>query len=340
MPSMPMLAPALDRLMKTAFRVTICIATLCAIPFASEASAATPVVPGSGVEITQVGDDFEDPEWHFFPNGAKSSYNIDEVRRLPGGQAKNGRWYEGVKRGYPDVVKRVPTPKGGLPGSEHALLLKTLRTGIPGRVTHDLQQDDFVCNIHQRIGSTPVSQTPSFVVRVFLPPIDTWENRTGPSLGIRAALETMAMKENEGFLAFGKSMQNETYWPGMFINLESETDRGREYDSAFISVRGAYNGADFRSIPIKVTGWWTFGMSVTPDGQVHYYASPGVDDLTADDYLTSQYPYGYRAHRMKTFFFNVCNGDNGRTWSTSWIIDDAKFYKKSTRSAQRSNNRR
>ena len=323
--------------MKTFFRLSVCLVTLCVV---QQAFSAAPVVPGTGVEVTQVGDDFEDPAWVFYPNGAKSSYNIDEVRRLPGGQSKNGRWYEGVKRGYPDMVKRVPTPTGGLEGSTHSLLLKTLRTGVPGRISGQLQQDDFVCNIHQRVGATPVSQTPSFVVRVFLPPIDTWENRTGPSLGIRAALETTALKENEGFLSFGKSYQNETYWPGMFINLESETDRGREYDSAFISIRGARNGADFRSKPITVTGWWTFGMSVTSDGMVHYYASPGVDDLTSEDYLTSQFPYGYRAERMKTFFFNVCNGDNGRIWSTSWIIDDAKFYVRSTRSARRSNSRR
>jgi hypothetical protein len=67
-------------------------------------------------------------------------------------------------------------------------------------------------------------------------------------------------------------------------------------------------------------------MSFTPDGMVHYYARPGVEDLTAEDYITSQFPYGYRCERFRTFFYNVVNGDNGRTWSTAWIVDDPKVY--------------
>ncbi len=68
------------------------------------------------------------------------------------------------------------------------------------------------------------------------------------------------------------------------------------------------------------------GMSVTPDGMVHYYASPGVDELTEEDYITSQYPYDYRAERFRTFFYNVCSADDGRRWSTSFIVDDPKVY--------------
>jgi hypothetical protein len=67
-------------------------------------------------------------------------------------------------------------------------------------------------------------------------------------------------------------------------------------------------------------------MSVTSDGMVHYYARPGVEDLTPADFITSQYPYGYRAEHFKTFFFNVCNRDDGRTWSTPWIVDDSYVY--------------
>jgi len=293
----------------------------------TSAQGAGPVVPGTGIKVTKVGDDFEDPQWQFYPNGAKSSYDIDENRRLPSGSSANGRWYEGIKRGYPDVVRRVATPKNGLPGSKGALAMRSLRTGVPGAPSGQLHQDDFICNIHQRMGGLiPVSQTPSCVVRVFLPPIDTWENRTGPSFGFRLALTTTAYKAGKGLFSLGGGYEDETYWPGMFINLESETDRGREYDTAFISVRGARNGADFRSKPIEITGWWTMGMSVTPDGLVHYYAKPGLEDLTAADHLTTQMPYGYRAEKFKTFFFNICNGDNGRTWSTEWIIDDPEMY--------------
>jgi hypothetical protein len=190
-----------------------------------------------------------------------------------------------------------------------------------------MQQDDFVANVWQRLNAKiPVSQTPSVVVRVFLPPIASWEDRTGPTFGFRASLETHAWKVPEESRSKKKQYMEETYWPGMFVVFESETDRGREYDTAYWRMRGSRNGADFRGPQITETGWWTLGMSFTPDGQVHYYIKKGVEDLTAEDYLASQYPYGYLAERFKTFFFNVCSRDDGRTWSTGWIVDDPTVY--------------
>jgi hypothetical protein len=59
---------------------------------------------------------------------------------------------------------------------------------------------------------------------------------------------------------------------------------------------------------------------------VHYYASPGVDDLTQADYLTSQYPYTYQARQFRTYFFDVCNQNDGHSWSTPFVIDDPKLF--------------
>jgi len=134
----------------------------------------------------------------------------------------------------------------------------------------------------------------------------------------------------------GKEFTDETYWPGMFIHFRSQTDSRHKQDSAFVTVRSNNRGGDIKGPEITTLGWWTFGMSCTPDGQVHYYASPGVDDLTAADFLTSQFPYGYKAEKFRTMFFNVCNRDNGSTWSTPWIIDDpAIFIGGSSQVAQR-----
>ena len=80
-----------------------------------------PVVPGTGVAVKKVGDDFEDVNWkfnHYFP---KSSKNLDKRERSPGGDSENDRWYEGIKRGQPDVIRRVATPTGGLAGSQGEL---------------------------------------------------------------------------------------------------------------------------------------------------------------------------------------------------------------------------
>lgn len=284
------------------------------------------VVPGTGRKIDSVGDDFEDEQWTYNFRMPKSSENIDKNRRGPFGRAANNRWYEGSKRGDPDVVKRVATPKGGLAGSHGALLLKSLHTGVPGRNSYKLQQDDFICNIHEKIGTTAVSREPSCVVRVFLPPVDSWENRTGPHFAFRIALETTVQKPRKGILPIGNSKENEIYWPGMFIEFESKHDGRREHDYAWLRIRGDRLGHDFKGMQITRAGWWTLGMSVSSDGAVHYFARPGVGDLTRKDHITSQVPYSFRAERFRTFFFNVCNGDDGKTWSTDWIIDDPSFY--------------
>lgn len=313
-----------------------CIATLiCSL--AATCFAQNPVVPGTGMRLTNVGDDFEDPTWQFIPNFPKSSDEQDDQRREPAGWSNNGRWYEGIKRGCPDIVQRVPTPKGGIEGSASSLLLRTVRSGIPGRPSYKMEQDDFVCNVWQRIGyKIPAQHTPSCVVRVFMPPIATWENRTGATFGYRTSLETHAMrvpehmKDKKNFwgrpIPAKKEYGLETYWPGMFVELRSESDGNQAYDTAYWRIRGNTYGQEVMGPQIDITGWWTLGMSVTPDGMVHYYISKGVDDLTQEDYVTSQFPYGYKAETFKTFFFNVCNRDDTRTKSTDWVIDDAEMY--------------
>jgi hypothetical protein len=306
-------------------------AALCALGSTPAVQAQRPVIPGTGSEIVGVADDFEDPKWQYIPRDPKSTEDIDENQRGPMGRSTNGRWYEGIKRGHPDVVKRVATPAGGIPGSEGALLLRSKFTGIPGRPSGTMHQDDFVANVQYRLKRRiDISEVPSVTTRVFLPPVDSWEDRSGPHFGFRLALETTAMTDKEVGLGIFKrtieKMGNEVYWPGMFVEFESKSQTRKEHDYAYWRIRGNRRGGDFRGPQITTTGWWTLGMSVTPDGMVHYYASPGVDDLTEADYITSQFPYSYRAERFRTFFYNVCSADDGRRWSTSFIVDDPKVF--------------
>jgi len=291
------------------------------------ASAQVPI-PGTGQRMTKVGDDFEDEKWSYTFNNPKSTEENDKQQRLPAGGAVNRRWYEGIMRGHPDVVKRVPTPEGGLPGSTSSLLMVSKQTGVPGHYSNSLQQDDLIVDVSSRLGGAlPVSRTPSCVVRVYLPPWEEWERRRGPSFGFRSACVTHRMKPNKKkgrWGGGGSSYQSETYWPGMFIQF-NPGDGDKRPDAAEFVVRGGPNGGDFVAAPIKEVGWWTLGMSFTPDGQVHYFAKQGVEDLTAKDHITSQFPYGFRAEHFDTFFFNVCNNDNGQ-WSTPWIIDDPALY--------------
>lgn len=274
------------------------------------------VLPGSGEMVQRVGDDFEaGVRWRYDLNFPKSSRNIDDQERSPLARSTNGRWLEGPHRGTPDVLKIVDTPRGGLPGSRHALYMATRYSGIPGRPSGKPQQDDLMVEVHSRLGRrvAPAWQ-PSAVVRVYVPPYHNWEQRTGASLGFR--LDVWGRRP-------GSTL--EQYWPGIFLTLRSSQDGRVKKDQAYLVLRANEQGRDIVSRDIS-PGWWTLGMSVSGDGKCHFFAKKGVDDLTVDDWLESFYCYGYRAQRFDRFFFNVVTMDNGRTWSTPWILDDPTFY--------------
>jgi hypothetical protein len=290
-------------------------------------------VPGRGQKVTAVGDDFEEADWGYYPNGAKSSSNIDNQDRLPSGISKNQRIYESTYRGQPDKIERIETPRGGIPGSKGALLMRSSQTGIPGFPSYKMQQDDLLINVSSLLGGpVPVSKSPSITVRVFLPPFQHWEKRTGASFGFRAEIEGSSMQVVSSRRGLFSRMsrrsvrKEEPYWPGMFIQFNSKSDRVNKEDSAVILIRSGEQGEDIVGPRITQTGWWTLGMSFTPDGTTHFYASPGVDPLTERDHLATTKPYGHTAEQLNTFFFNVVCQDDGRSWSTEWVVDDPSLY--------------
>ncbi|MCG8585123.1 MAG: hypothetical protein MI757_10460 [Pirellulales bacterium] len=280
------------------------------------------LIPGTGRPLRDGGDNFEDPAWKYHLNWPKGSEENDGETREPEGESANGLWFEGPKRGQPDWVKRVPTPAGGIPGSTSSLLMKTLYSGVPNWRSHRMQQDDLIFNLPI---DADVSRAPNVIVRVCMPPFEKWENRTGPTFAFRTSVEPRYGRSRRVRGPNGWEIQPPTYWPGIFVDFESK-DNGAEYDHAFLRVRANDQGHEYNAVKITKPGWWTMGMSFTPDGRVHYYASPGVDKLTEKDRLGSEVPYSERAGVMTTFFFDVCNHDDGKTWSTSWIIDDPQVY--------------
>lgn len=276
----------------------------------------TAFVPGTGELLANCCDDFEAQDWAYYLRLPKSSFEQDDNQRGPGGISKNGLWHEGAKRGTPDVVKRVATPAGGIEGSQGALMFQTKNSGMPGRITNSQMQDDLLMKFDRKLGrSIPVAWRPSCTVRVYMPPFDQWENRTGASFGMRADCRGQTPER-----------LTDAYWPGMFLLFRSSASRNVESDYAQISIRSNYRGQDIHSVKIAEPGWITMGLSFSEEGQIHYYASEGVDDLTEDDYLASSYPYNYKCLCLRNFFFNVANWDNGRSWSTPWVIDDPKVF--------------
>ncbi|MEX0718847.1 MAG: hypothetical protein WD066_19800 [Planctomycetaceae bacterium] len=275
------------------------------------------VVPGTGQRDERYGDDFEDEEWTYHTNLPKASREQDGQTRDPLGYSANGKWKESPKRGTPEIVERVAPPAGGLPGSTGALSMRSQYAGIPNRPMRDGGQDDLIFN-----GSyVSVNRSPNVVVRVFVPPFEEWEKRTGTSFGFRISATTMITEKKPGLRIFGGGTQkkSETYYPGLFIQYNARDARNPQ-ESAVLVIRGQDSGHDYAGPPIT-PGWWTLGMSVTPDGRFHYFARPGVENLRPQDHVASHSPYGYRALHINSYFFNVCNGDTGQ-WSTPWIIDD------------------
>lgn len=282
-----------------------------------QAALAAGLVPGTGRPVDYVCDDFEDESWGYNYNLPKGSADVDKKMRSPLGRSTNNRWYEGTDRGGPDFVKRVPTPEGGLEGSLGSLMVASHFTGIPNRGNNQRSQDDLFLNVDGRLGRyIPVNQRPNLVVRVFMPELDQWEQHSGSSFGLRATVRGVKAD---------KPGETEPYWPGMFFNYYRATRR-RPNDEVWIAVRGRESGADYKALKVEQTGWWTLGMSFTPDGRIHYYARPGIEDLTEANHIASHYAYGFQCHYFINLFVDVFSQNDGRNGSTPWIIDDPTVY--------------
>jgi hypothetical protein len=268
-----------------------------------------PVIPGSGIRVARTGDDFEDEKWAYYPQHPKSSWNINKDVHEPGSHSSNGRWAEGAKRGTPDVVRRVPTPPGGPEGSQGAMLFQSLYSGIPGTLTHQQQQDDLLHNTQALSGTLPVAWSPNCICRVYVPPTKYWEQRDGATFGYRTGL-----------------VAHEEFWPGIFLHMERKPTDGKTGPLVRAWIRADNYGRDLPSVTFEPESWITMGISHTPDGAVHFFLRPDLEDLTKEDCVGSYYCYGWRAHTFQTFFFNVINMDNGRSVSTPWIVDDAYLF--------------
>ncbi|MFV0446754.1 MAG: hypothetical protein ACK5Q5_24540 [Planctomycetaceae bacterium] len=290
-------------------------------------------VPGRGTLMTT--DNFETEKWGMNYNLPKSSKEEDEQIRYPLAVSTNGRWKEGPKRGIPDVVKVIDTPAGGIAGSTKSLLIRSKDTGIPGRLSYSQKQDDLVI-VSNSMG---LGNSPSVVTRIYLPDWDEWENRQGVHFGMRVGLQGPIKKVPENDSRFFRRNRPTTviepYYPGYFFQFNPKENSKNGQDSVTLLIRANEYGQDMPGPTITQSGWYTFGMSISPDARVHYYMKPGVDDLTEADFITTTYPYAIPGTTFNTLFYNICNGDDGKTWSTPIVIDDPQvFYGQSSRPAQ------
>ena len=145
--------------------------------------------------------------------------------------------------------------------------MQSQQTGIPNQPTGKAQQDDIMVKIRRRYGKPiPPEWNPNCVVRVSCRPLTS---------GKTAAVPALVSAPTAGARNRGKFKQ-EQYWPGLFINFRSATDRRFSQDSAYLTIRADQRGRDIRG-PEITPGWWTMGMSVSGDGTCHFYARQGIE---------------------------------------------------------------
>ena len=158
-----------------------------------------------------------------------------------------------------------------------------------------------MCN--RRLGrSIPMAWQPSCTVRVYLPRMGTVGKAQRSVVRHASRLQRHAIRTAPSKTT-GRACSS--------CSTRRRTKKATR-TAAKLTIRGDRLGRDVRSLDIKEPGWWTLGMSFTADGQVHYYGHEGVDDLTADDFLMSSFPYSMKCITFNNFFFNVANWDNGQ----------------------------
>ncbi len=290
--------------------------------------------PGIGTRLPEFGDTFEEAGWSYnfnnpklynqYHNPGSGLVEVIPARNPPTGVSANGRWIEGPTRGHPDVVEQVRTPSGGVPGSLSSLRLQTTNSGTPNLTTGTIQQDDLLNIIPGKTnGDIPLGSGLSVVTRIYLPPLDEWQDLDGYHIGFRVGATG---RKPDGKL--------ENYWPGIWMWMGKETS-GRRYFRWV--VRANNEGVDINASERKFTntGWWTLGMAFNPDGSISYYASPDVDDLTPRDLLTfragsesvsaTYTPYKFKFDNLDYLFFSLISTDG--KLSTEFIVDDVGVYR-------------
>ena len=219
-------------------------------------------------------------------------------------------------------MQRVPTPEGGLEGSAWSLLMASKATGIPGKLTRKGEQDDVFMSVNARIGhllSPVLARARASSCALTSRPFEEWEDcAPARSFGPAGARTTRGKKQDKD--------ETEPYWPGIFVNFKRPADRFKNEAPAYWVIRASNPGGDYRSLPIKESGWYTLGMSFTGDGMIHYYIRQGVGDLTASTRVASQFPYIFQCLYVIDVFFDIFGSNDGQTWTTGWIIDDPAVY--------------
>ncbi len=273
--------------------------------FMASAQETTYYLPGTGTSVKAV--NFENPSL------------LTQTFNYGAGWAGTGFGLTGTQRGAPEIVSVIENPEV-VPFSGNQVLAfrsqardaawydanpSAVGTGVYGSQDKEDQDDFFMTG-----ESWNALDTPSVMMHVFLP---------DPSSGGRVVTSLrMTVK-------FDRNGTMTDSWPGIWLYGSYINLRGPGRNDIRIETNAANDGKDT---------WWTLGLSITPNGDIQYYATPSYEtELTPEHFIGSNsivspqngfnfYPVAQNSDAI------IMNSNSNMTTSPTLI--DNLFYTKGT----------
>jgi hypothetical protein len=259
------------------------------------ASHAIAGVPGVGVVVDAISDEFEAP-WTF-------NYQTN--------LSSNGLWY-GQFRGAPETLQLIAPPDGGTTESASVLRLRSVDVNddpYPG-------MEDLVSNFYDStlLGRfLEFSEEPSFVTFAYFPPVSQWPLTVDGAhcFGFRVAAwdHTLVSTSNP----------HGEYYPSIWAYRASD---GQGYLLA--RVGDGYIG-DVPIAQITTTGWFTLGLSWNAQGQIEYYAAAGRRALGTGDLIYTDTLSNRRLDQVTYHFFSLRFPATG-SLSPDFLVDRCRAF--------------
>jgi hypothetical protein len=246
-----------------------------ALLFASLIVSSGAGVPGVGIVIDAISDEFE-PPWTFDYQANVSS---------------NGLWY-GSFRGAPETLQLITPPGGTDATSTTALRLRSVDTAdvdYPG--SEDLVSQFYSTTLFGRAVS--FAEEPSYVTWAWFPAISTWPLTVDGSncFGFRVAARDHTL--------IGPDNSNGEYYPSIWAYRGSD---GQGYLVARVGD-GYVEDVPIASVPSG--GWYTLGMSWNAQGQTEYYAASGRVALQTGHRLYTDTVSGRKLEVVPYHFYSI-----------------------------------
>lgn len=248
--------------MKNKLHTILLTSIICfTVSFAQET---TYYLPGTGTTVKAL--DFE------------SASALTEKFNYGNGWAGTGFGLTGTQRGAPEIISVIENPEK-VPSSGNQVLAfrsqerdaawyvenpSAVGTNVYGVPDATPQQDGGQDDFFMTGPGWTSSDTPSVMMHVFLPdPSD--DGRVVTSL-------RMTVK-------FDRNGNMTDSWPGIWCYGSYLHLRGPGRNDIRLDIDEANGGKD---------SWWTLGLSIAPDGDIQYYATPSyVTELTAEHFIGS-----------------------------------------------------